>query len=393
MRPLDATNVRRTLAALVLMLGSVGAADAKTIAVATNGLDAPDCGGKSGPCRTISKAIAIAAPNDKIVVGPGRYGDLDGDGTFNPNLGEETAEVGSGCFCMIHVDKPLDIESRDGAAATILDESDRSAAVVAISSGNVVLGRKKKGFTLAHGNLGVYVAPATNAVQVGGDLVTANGILGARIYGTGNTLSNDIFAGNGLTGVELNDHAHVVTDTEAIHNGDDASGIGFVLNGTGHQFSHDVASGNADTGFAIGGGGHRFTGNVASANGIGFHVGFGNGDVFMGNLVHGNQGDGFKVDGGIGQVITGNAIRGNGGFGIDLAAGVGASVTKNDIYGNGEGLRDDSGIATDATNNFWGASTGPGEDPADGILTGATSQPVFTPFATKEFKVKGATIR
>ena len=41
---------------------------------------------RTAPCRSISRGIANAADGDTIVVGPGRYGDLDRDGTLSePN--------------------------------------------------------------------------------------------------------------------------------------------------------------------------------------------------------------------------------------------------------------------------------------------------------------------
>ncbi|MBI3660093.1 right-handed parallel beta-helix repeat-containing protein [Candidatus Acetothermia bacterium] len=266
---------------------------------------------------------------------------------------------------MIKVDKPLDIESRDGAAATVLDGGKELSAVVGIFASNVVFGRKKKGFTLTHGNLGMYINFGTSGVRVEGNLVIADG----------------------LTGFELNDSGLVLNGNQAI-----ANMLGFVLNGSGHQLSGNIASANSDKGFAIGGnGGHHFSSNVASANGTGFDVAFGNSNVFTGNIVHGNRSHGFLIESGAGHMLTGNSILGNGGFGIDLSSGAGATITKNNIYGNGEGLRDDSGAETNATNNFWGAATGPGDNPADGLLIGPTSNTIFTPFATKEFKIKTVT--
>src|SRR5262245_25730938 len=52
------------------------------IHVENNGVDSSDCGSKQSPCRSISQAVANATENDTIRVGPGRYGDLDQDGTF-----------------------------------------------------------------------------------------------------------------------------------------------------------------------------------------------------------------------------------------------------------------------------------------------------------------------
>jgi len=38
------------------------------------------CGAKATPCRSIQCAIREADPGDTIIVGPGRYGDLNADG-------------------------------------------------------------------------------------------------------------------------------------------------------------------------------------------------------------------------------------------------------------------------------------------------------------------------
>src|SRR5690242_1559876 len=61
---------------------------AATVYVASNGADSGSCGAKEAPCRSISQGIANSAVGGSIVVGPGRYGDLDSDGTLG-ELGEE----------------------------------------------------------------------------------------------------------------------------------------------------------------------------------------------------------------------------------------------------------------------------------------------------------------
>src|SRR5712692_1255858 len=83
-----------------------GAAMAATFIVANNGVDSSTCGAANTPCRSISRAIANALAGDTIIVGPGRYGDLNRDGAFT-DPGEEAAEVGFGCNCMIKVNKQV----------------------------------------------------------------------------------------------------------------------------------------------------------------------------------------------------------------------------------------------------------------------------------------------
>jgi parallel beta-helix repeat protein len=395
--------------AILIVTCAAASAEGKTLFAATNGLDTATCGAAASPCRSVSQTIENAGPGDKIIVGPGRYGDLDGDGTFNPLLGEEKAEVGFGCYCMVKVDKPLDIESRDGAAATVLDGGTKNSAVVAISGSNVLLGKKKRGFTLTHGNLGVYISQGTSGVRVEGNLVIANGAPGFRVYGHGNVLSNNRIVANSIAGVELNEQGHVLIGNQIIAHmdGTGTAGLGIVLNGSGHQLSGNIVSGNADRGFDIGGtGGHHFSGNVASGNGTGFDVEFGDGDVFTGNLVNGNGGSGFLIEGGTGHVLTGNAIVGNKGVGVALAGATSAAITKNNIYGNADGAAfpaTNCGIfnqsdllsqagTIDATNNYWGAPTGPGANPADAagnlFCDFGQSDTTTRPPATKEFKLK-----
>jgi hypothetical protein len=58
--------------------------------VANNGTDSGTCGATSATaCRSISQAIANASPGDHVIVGPGIYGDIDGDGVFTPGSGDE----------------------------------------------------------------------------------------------------------------------------------------------------------------------------------------------------------------------------------------------------------------------------------------------------------------
>src|SRR5712675_2239866 len=88
-------------------------AHANTLFVANNGVDSPTCGGSGSPCRSISKAIFNAGTGDTIVVGPGVYGDLNQNGDFS-DAGDESGPLGS-CNCLVELNKPLTISSRDGA--------------------------------------------------------------------------------------------------------------------------------------------------------------------------------------------------------------------------------------------------------------------------------------
>jgi len=77
-----------SLVPMLLLAIGVAVADSATLNVANNGVDSDICGAASAPCRSISQAIANAADGDTVVVGPGRYGDLNGDGRLG-GPGEE----------------------------------------------------------------------------------------------------------------------------------------------------------------------------------------------------------------------------------------------------------------------------------------------------------------
>ena len=143
--------------------------------------------------------------------------------------------------------------------------------------------------------------------------------------------------------------------------------------------------------------GHTLNGNVASANGeSGFEVG-GSGISFTGNSAHANHGAGFSLLG-TQLRLTGNSIVANRSNGIFIGAFAGdVQITKSNIFGNSLPDNGSFGVFNaagqiQATDNFWGAATGPGSDPADDIFDDAVgSETVFAPFATKPFKVKPLT--
>lgn len=131
------------------------------------------------------------------------------------------------------------------------------------------------------------------------------------------------------------------------------------------------------------------TGNVASANlERGFFINGGSNLVLTGNVASANGSEGFFLNGND-LVLTGNAALGNV-TGIYTFSS--ATITQNNLYGNDAtncGLVNDSGGPLDATNNFWGAATGPGPDPADDVcdVPNTNSTTLVTPFATQPFEI------
>jgi parallel beta-helix repeat protein len=358
---------------VALLLGLLGGvSEAATLYVANNGLDSPTCGALASPCRSISQAIANANSGDRVVVGPGRYGDLDGDGAFT-SPGEEAAEVDSGCDCMIHVDKTLTIESRAGAGATVLDAGGAPVDVVRIWANGVTFGKPKKGFTLIRGSSGLKLYWGSNSVRIAGNLATRNDVGGFVKYGgTGNVLSANMASANG------------------------ENGFLFSFGGQ-HQLTHNLSTANVRSGFVSMGNAmeHQLIGNVATANGwFGFYM-HGTRFLLSSNVASGNGEGGFGLQGSD-HALSGNAAYGNTREGIRFESTVtGPTISRNNFADNGHefsslncGLVNDTGNPVSATNNFWGASQGPGPDPADDVCDTGGGGVTFVPFAKKEFLIR-----
>lgn len=332
-------NVILTWFLLLAVPVGLPAAGAATLNVAVGGIDADGCGTKAAPCRSISHAIAAALPGDKILVGPGRYGDLDDDGTFG-EAGEET-----GIGAVVTIDKPLAVESTEGAATTLIDGGDALLHGVDITATGARLGKAKKGFTIAHaGRLAVLVDPGVTGVTVSGIRAVRNG------GGFGSKSSGLTFRGNAA---DAND------------------GDGFNFTGSGITITGCRASGNTGSGFALSGDGSVLKGNVASSNGEdGFRFGSGAGHVITGSVGAGNA-TGLRISANT-ITATGNSFVGNTLEGIAVTA-PGVTVTKTNVFGNGAIGGANCGVRTAGAGSVtldqvcFGAPTGPGADPADQV--------------------------
>jgi parallel beta-helix repeat protein len=379
--------------------------------VSNNGVDSATCGEKKNPCRSISRAIQNAISGDTVIVGSGRYGDLNGDGIFD-DPGDEAAEVSSGCYCMIKVNKPLSLESRDGAAATVLDAGGIAIDVVRIeasASGTVLGNKRKKGFSLTRGFSGLYIV-AGSGVRILGNLASANSADGFNFSGSGHVITGNQATDNNEDGFDFNGSGNLLTGNVASANGYS----GFIFRGSGHVLTGNQATNNNEEGFVFLGSDHVLTGNVATDNGsYGFDFN-GSGNLLTGNVASANGLFGFNFSGS-GHLLSGNSALGNKGFGIfifnsgDVDS---ATITKNNLFGNNNhlltigiggktftncGLLNQSGDSFSAPNNFWGTTAGPGTfgspqpEPADNVCDDPVvsgSSTTVPSFATKEFKVK-----
>jgi len=361
-----------------LVLGLVGVAAAgKTLYAANNGTDSFTCGDKSNPCRSISQAIINASSGAKIIVGPGRYSqDLNGNG----NPGEPGEETGftQFCGCVVNVNKALNIESRDGAATTVIDAVSANLIIVRISAGSASFGKQKKGFTLTSSNSpALQIDASASGVNASGNIAIKNGTSVFVVDGNSNVLSNNIVS------------------AQSVFSG------AYIVNGDSNLLKHNLAN-SGYGGFEVSGSNNTLVENVSSAQfNDGFHLSPpGTGNVLNKNVVAGSNNWGILIQS-TGNTLTGNSILGSQSYGIWLFPGSNATITQNNIFGNEGfdgtnttncGLFNQSGTNINASNNFWGAATGPGASPADDFCSsGAGSSTTTTPVATKEFQVKTTT--
>ena len=172
---------------------------AATLWTQTSGTDSASCGLGGSPCRSISQAIANAQDGDLIYVGPGRYGNVNGDSTF-AGPGDERPEAGvapwDGSGCILCIDKGVHIYSTAGAELTVIDSGGpqpQYQSTVLILSDGVDFGAEQHGFTITGGNAhGVTIEPVAHSLQgiarnmsVSGNIDVGDGD-GVYLYGEDN---------------------------------------------------------------------------------------------------------------------------------------------------------------------------------------------------------------
>ena len=334
--------------AVALLFTAPSRADAATRYVADTGSDGASCGiTLASACRSITQAVELANPGDTILVGPGRYGDLNRNGI----LGEPGEELGyltppASCSCVLRIEKRVIIISSGGAAVTVIDG--RSVDVIQnvfLTTVGGEFGRPGKGFTLT----GTKVRNGHGIVLDAGDvwLVRGNQVI---FTGFGDSTGNGISTvNNAAIRIEGNQVA-------GWHIGIESRGAATV--------SKNQVWRNAEGILAAGG---SVVGNVATANGNGIHV---NGST----------------------KVTSNAVYANDVAGIFVLSPFSGVITKNNMFGNGGsdncGLMNNGVIGLKATNNYWGAATGPGAPPADNVCNFSGGTTTTSPSATEPFLVK-----
>ena len=329
-------TVRSLLASVIALFGATIPAVANNWHVANNGVDSSQCGGET-PCRSISQAMLNASSGDTIYVGPGLYGDVNGDGNF-AGPGDEHADPNGGSYvglpnrgCVVCITKPLHIYSTQGVATTVIANDPQSpyGSTVLISSPGVDFGAAGAGFTLLGGSqAGVTIAlffPVLQDVSVAGN--TDNGDTQGFVYFGYSTrllpcapplpqgqgfdcrvtarilIANNQAIGNGIgfsIGVNNGGHpAIIVRDNVAL-----GAGTGFVVQpvGPGSEILNNPSATNV-----------QLVANVATGGGVGFSASD-PGQITYNTAVKNSQ-IGFEVNPG-GAAFYANSAIGNGGPGV-----------------------------------------------------------------------------
>jgi hypothetical protein len=399
---------------------AVAAWTAQVLWVQGYGVDAAGCGTQTNPCRSITHALAAAQPGATIQVGPGRYGDVNRNGAYD--LGDEgpvlTLPEEGRQAALLRIAKSARIHSTHGAEVTTIDIGPRpttfspSMVTVRIAASDVELGAVGHGFRV-----------------VGGSYFQDQGIVAAREVPVRNVrISGNVVMGPG--------HDTVSGDGIQIHGAHESV---LVTDNQVSGFANGIQFALSDEDGAPAGGPATATRNTVRDNGNG-GVASGRPIAFSGNIFQGNRGVALVVDddsrdstvsppGAVhpvvdnnyivangeglrlwgGSSVVRNAIIGNLAAGLMHGAGTVFRIELNNFYGNGliphigtyEGdtwptncalvidqYRAEGASETVAVNNYWGAATGPGPDPADDepCVPSGLGTP-DTPFATAPFYV------
>ena len=353
----------------LLSAGAVPAA-AATINVANNGLDSATCGSRTAPCRSIGRGIERASTGDTVLVGPGKYGDINGDGQLG-GVGEELNYGTSALRIM----KPVRVLSSDGAVLTVIDGGGGVFTPVDIRADGVTFGGPGAGFTLTGGQFQGLMCEGQTNVRISGNIVSGSPANGFVVTSTGYVDVSDNIAHDNV-GVGFIISSYLESQRVVLRNNQSyANGSGILSATYGrHEIAYNDVSNNVNTGIQVDFTPAYIHHNTVSGNDIGMASNSWSPDRLPS----------------AGPVLFRNTLIGNKRFGIMVQQGppVVTQVRENNFYGNGVslpafgnncGLANFTGATLNAVNSYWGAPTGPGAEPAD--VACGNAPVITTPFA------------
>lgn len=341
----------------VLLMASAPVVQAATLYVGDTGVDGRGCGfDLTTPCRSITRAISHASSGDTILVGPGRYGDLDGSGVLGDAPGEELGSAG--CDCVLSIDKNVIVISTTGAAVTIVDgRSANVDATVRVRAVGGEFGRPGKGFmvteTARKDSAGDFAGMFT-----GTGIASSNNSADVKIRGNQVIFTRVSTSRSGAPGIRTSNDASIrIEGNQVMH-----WWAGILGDGAPIVSKNQVIG--AEVGISMTGGmtGAKVLGNVVTANAVGI---FWTGPT----------------------TVTGNAAYMNAAAGFWRLPSSGV-FSRNNLFANDVsdcGLVNEGGDGFSAINNYWGAPSGPGSLPAN-MACGDTT--IESSFATQPFVVK-----
>jgi hypothetical protein len=295
---------RARIAVLVALLAPM-LSFADTLHVETSGNDDSSCGSRASPCRTIAAGISHASPGDDVLVGPGTYGDLDDDGDFD-DAGEEPVEAGSGCECIVRLDRRIRLASSDGAAATTITAGTARVDLVAISANGATFGALGAGFSLDRGETAVNVKRETRNVHVRDNAAKDQRRTAFIVRGIGHAFERNS-SERANRAFLVTGQGHVLASNQAI--APRYGALGIRIAGKGHRF---VDNRVVDADLVVFGSAHEIVGNTFERSDVTSSLGAqlvvtgnslveGSLDLFGSNLIADNE-----LNGGNGLNIVGN---------------------------------------------------------------------------------------
>jgi parallel beta-helix repeat protein len=273
----------------------------------------------------------------------------------NSAFSGDTVNVAAGTYSEnVTVNKALTLTGAGSATTTVTAASAASSVFTVTASSVTISGFTVSGATGA-GQAGIYLGAGVALCNIHDNILTGNydGIwLGSG--SNNNTLTNNTANSNTTQGFE-------------------------VYLSSNNTFTNNVANSNTKYGFKIeAASNNTFTGNTANSNGQhGFYLATGpaagstgcNDNTFTNNTANANVSSGIRINGRYAgdsshNTLTGNTLSGNA-VGITIADAfidvATMTVTNNCIAGNTTGVSNLGTGTLNASHNWWGNETGPGD--------------------------------